>query len=257
MVEIVAEISGNHGGKLGNAMMLIQAAKQVGADAVKLQCFDPIRLAQRRETNPAVLEAAKGRDLAALYAQTHTPAQWFPVLFKLADDLKIPIFSSVFDPLDVEFLEALHCPRYKISSFELGDKALLEACGKTGKPIVMSASLKAPLMLITLAVDVAMSYTPDVTLLHATGYDKPDLSGADFRRFDQLNSRFPRVGLSDHTASIGGAVAMARRGAQMIEVHLRLSDIDTPDRDFSYTPQGLYHLVKNVQRIIQPWLPLS
>ena len=38
---IVAEISGNHGGQIQNAIKLIKKAKEAGADAVKLQTYTP------------------------------------------------------------------------------------------------------------------------------------------------------------------------------------------------------------------------
>ena len=38
---VVAELSGNHGGELGRALDLIDAAAASGADAVKLQTYRP------------------------------------------------------------------------------------------------------------------------------------------------------------------------------------------------------------------------
>ena len=41
---VVAEISGNHNGKLYNAIKLIRAAKKSGADAIKIQLYTPYYL---------------------------------------------------------------------------------------------------------------------------------------------------------------------------------------------------------------------
>ncbi|MFS6835678.1 N-acetylneuraminate synthase family protein, partial [Staphylococcus aureus] len=112
MTEIVAEISGNHGGVLYNAVRLIVAAADAKADAAKFQCFDPVRLAKRRADNPEVTALAGGVPLIELYRQTHTPQAWFPELIRVAQSCGLQWFSSVFDPEDVAFLETLGCPRY-------------------------------------------------------------------------------------------------------------------------------------------------
>jgi len=153
MTEIVAEISGNHGGSLDNALRLILDANEAGADAVKFQCFHPDRLAVRRSKNPEVVRLAGGVPLSRLYRMTHTPRAWFPELIKHATTYGLKWFSSVFDPDDVAFLETLDCPRYKISAFEMLDWDIIKAVRETGKPIVMSVR---PM--------------PGVTILQATDY---------------------------------------------------------------------------------------
>ena len=197
MTEIVAEISGNHGGKIAFAMRLMEEAVEAGADAVKFQCFDPERLAARRADNPEVLRLAGGVPLLDLYRRIHTPREWFPILADYAEHLDIPWFSSVFDPLDVAYLETVQCPRYKISAFEMLDWDIIQAVRETGKPIVLSVR---PM--------------EGVTILRATDYD----------------GHVPAMGLSSHGPLV------PTPGAPMVEYHLKLPDVETPDSDFSLTP---------------------
>src|SRR5262245_31850436 len=136
--EIVAEISGNHGGTIGNALRLIREAKKAGADAVKFQCFEPEALAAKRigvvwHGKPMTYD-----ELVALYNKTHTPKEWFKGLIRQCEDIGIDWFASAFSPEDVDFLETLNCPRYKISAYEMLDWELIRAVVKTGKPIIMS-----------------------------------------------------------------------------------------------------------------------
>ncbi len=187
MTEIVAEISGNHGGSLDNALRLILDANEAGADAVKFQCFDPERLARRRASNLEIYHLAGGTPLIELYRQIWTPQRWFPALIEQAERYGLKWFSSVFDPADVAFLEALGCPRYKISAFEMLDWDIIKAVRETGKPIVMS-----------------VRPTTDVTILWATNYDGTATS----------------PGLSAH----GPLTPMA--GAPMVEYHLKLDDVE-------------------------------
>lgn len=198
MTEIVAEISGNHGGKIEHALALIKAAKGAGADAVKFQCFEPERLAAKRAQNMEVVALAKGQDLLELYRQTHTPKPWFPELIAYCNEIGIAWFSSVFDPFDVAFLETLDCPRYKISAFEMLDWELIRAVRETGKPIVMS-----------------VRPANNVTILNATDYD----------------GNFVPFGLSAH-----GLVIPTNPACPMVEWHLKLPWMETLDSDFSLEP---------------------
>lgn len=213
MTEVICELSGNHNGSLVNALKLVTAAKEIGADAVKFQCFDPVRLAAKRD-RPEVLALAGGVPLIDLYRQIWTPWTWFPTLVAHCKDLDIAWFSSVFDPLDVAFLETLDCPRYKISAFEMLDWELIRAVRQTGKPIVMS-----------------VRPTADVMVLHATAYD---------------GSVVP-LGISDHGALSDCVVGHLQ--VPMIEWHLKLPGVDTPDSEFSLTPDEMRRKIQAVRSI--------
>jgi sialic acid synthase SpsE len=213
MTEIVAEISGNHGGSLENACRLIAEAKKAGADTVKFQCFEPERLALKRASNPYVRELAGGHPLFELYRRMHTPKTWFKALRECAYRHDIPWFSSVFDPADVAFLETMGCPRYKISAFEMLDGDLINAVVATGKPIVMS-----------------IRPMPGLTILRASPYGAKAAEA---------------LGLSDH--SVEGSPFAAFHPT--IERHICLPDVETPDTEFSSTPEQFADYVKSIRGI--------
>jgi sialic acid synthase SpsE len=58
----------------------------------------------------------KGRRLYDLYKATEPPREWFPELLLHARKIGITIFSFVFSPEDVDFLEQFNPPAYKIAS---------------------------------------------------------------------------------------------------------------------------------------------
>jgi sialic acid synthase SpsE len=214
MTEVVAEISGCHNGDINNAVRLIREAKRAGADAVKLQCFEPKRLAAKRSKSRRVVELAANfhqRDLLSLYQEIHTPKIWFPTLIRIAQMESIPWLSSVFDPEDVAFLEMLNCPRYKISAFEMLDGDLINAVVATGKPIIISVR----------PVD-------GVTILRATEYDDKE-DGA--------------LGVSDHSANM----RFVSYRCPMVERHLRLPDVPCHDEAFSSTPDEFREYVKTIR----------
>jgi N-acetylneuraminate synthase len=214
MTEIVAEISGAHGGDRNNALRLISEAKAAGADAVKFQCFQAERLALKRSNHSRAVALASdfhGATLLDLYRATQTPREWFPDLIARAYREGVAWFSSVFDPDDVAFLETLDCPRYKISAFEMLDGDLINAVVATGKPIVMS-----------------IRPMDGLTILRATEYDgKEDTA----------------LGISDHSNNM----RFISYRCPMVERHLQLPDVPSPDDFFSSTPNDFRRYVAAIR----------
>src|SRR5690349_17392751 len=103
MTQIIAELSGNHGGDLGKAKELIRAAAKAGCYAAKVQCY-----------TPGDLDAEN----AALYERLKVPLEWYPELFEVARVADILFFASVFAPWAVSFLSEFKPPFIKTASPE-------------------------------------------------------------------------------------------------------------------------------------------
>ena len=242
-IEIIAEISGCHGGSLENAKKLIVEAHLAGATGVKFQCFEPKRLAARRMSHPRI--GLTYDDLVALYKQTVTPLEWFPELIGFANQGGLTWHASVFDPNDIACLETLNCPRYKISSFETYDM-LVGAVMETKKPLIISVNQGDDFF--------PPKYYP-MTILHATDYAVP-ARAANLKRLRQwtwADKTFPgqhwRWGLSDHTTDHHTGEIAATYGASMIEWHLRLLGVETPDDAFSWTWKAFEMKAKRIREI--------
>lgn len=240
----VAELSGNHRGSEEHAYDLITAAAEAGADAVKLQTFEPKQLVG----NPKFkIEAGPwaGRNLVELYQKTWTPKTWHKGLFAAAHKQGLEIFSSPFSREDVDFLEGLDCALYKIPSFEILDLDLIRYVAQTKKPIVISTGM-ASLSEIEEAVDEAwVAGVNDITVLKCTsGYPAP-VAEANLATMLDLHEYFGarvKVGISDHTLGVSTAVAAVALGAVMVEKHLKTVALapdvgENADEDFSVTPQ--------------------
>ena len=107
-VYIIAELSANHNGKLQNALDTFKAAKEVGANCIKLQTYtaDTITLNCRKDDfliNQDTLW--DGKYLYDLYSEASSPWEWHKELFEYARSIEIDIFSSPFDKSAVDFLE--------------------------------------------------------------------------------------------------------------------------------------------------------
>jgi pseudaminic acid synthase len=236
---IVAEISANHRQQFDEAVKLIEAAKEAGADAVKLQTYTPDTItikSERAEFRIGGGTPWDGKTLYDLYAEACMPWEWQPKLKKVADKLGIDLFSTPYDKTAVDFLEGMGVPAYKVASFEIVDIPLIEYIASKGKPIIISTGM-ATLDEIDEAVQAAREAS-QIALLKCTSAYPALPEEMNLRTIPYLAEKFKvPIGLSDHTLGIAVPVAAVALGASIIEKHLTLSrSTPTPDSAFSSEP---------------------
>lgn len=130
---IIAELSANHNGSLQNALDTIKAAKEVGANAIKLQTYTADTLTLNSNREDFVIKGGTlwdNKTLYELYEEAYTPWEWHKELFEYARSLDLDIFSTPFDKSAVDFLKQFNPSAYKIASFEITDYALIEYTAK-------------------------------------------------------------------------------------------------------------------------------
>jgi pseudaminic acid synthase len=253
-VYIIAELSANHNQNFEQAVALVRAAKEVGADAVKLQTYTPDTL-----TVPSDKEYFRigggtlwdGRTLYDLYSEAYMPWEWQPTLKEIADDIGIDLFSTAFDPMAVDFLEEMGVPIHKVASFEIVDIPLIEKMARTGKPLIISTGM-ATLGEVEEAVQAARrAGATQVALLKCTSAYPAPPEEMNLRTIPHLAEAFGvPVGLSDHTLGIAVPVAAAALGACIVEKHFTLSrDIPGPDSAFSLEPHEFKAMVDAIRTV--------
>ncbi|QTL34227.1 pseudaminic acid synthase [Pseudoalteromonas viridis] len=251
---IIAEMSANHGGDLNNAFKLLKAAKEAGANAVKLQTYtaDTITLNSTKEdfTLPGDNPWEAHKTLYSLYEKAYTPWEWHDALFEEGKRLGLDIFSSPFDDSAVELLESLGAPAYKIASPEITDVALLKRVAQTKKPVILSTGI-ANYADIELAVSVLRDNGCEqlAILKCTTAYPTP-FAECNLRTIPDLKAAFNCVaGLSDHTLGIVAPVAAVTLGAKIIEKHFVLDKADdSVDAFFSLDQSEFALLVSSVRQ---------
>lgn len=251
-VYLIAELSANHGQKFEKAERLVAAAKEAGADAVKLQTYTPDTMTINSERKYFRIGGGTlwdGRTLHDLYAEAFTPWEWQPKLKKIAEDAGMDLFSSPFDETAVDFLEGMGVPAYKVASFELVDLPLIRKMAATGKPMIMSTGM-ATVDEIEEALRTAREAgAREIALLKCTSEYPSPAEEMNLRGIPELARRFGvPVGLSDHTMGIAAPVAAVALGACIIEKHLTLARADGgPDGAFSLEPREFASMVDAVR----------
>jgi pseudaminic acid synthase len=251
-VYIVAEMSANHNHNFDQAIRIIEAAKEAGADAIKLQTYSPDTMTIDVHNKFFQIKGTvwEGKNLYDLYGEAYTPWEWQPKLKKIAEKLKIDLFSSPFDQTAVDYLVKLDMPAYKIASFELVDLPLIRHIAETGKPVIMSTGL-ASLAEIDEAVKIFREAGGNqIALLKCTSAYPAPLEEMNLRTIPHLAEVFDvPVGISDHTIGIEAAIAAVALGACIVEKHFTLSrHFYGPDSSFSIEPEELKALVKAIRR---------
>jgi len=250
---LVAELSANHLQKFELAVDTIKAAKEAGADAIKLQTYTPDTITIDSDNECFKIKGTlwEGKTLYNLYKEAYTPWEWLPKLQKLAEDLGLVFFSSPFDKTAVDFLEDLNVPAYKVASFEITDIPLIEYIASKGKPIIISTGI-ATLADIEEAVNACKRMgNEQIILLKCTSAYPAPIEEANLLTIPNMAETFGTiVGLSDHTLGSSVAIASVALGAKIIEKHFILDrDLGGPDAAFSMEPEEFKEMVRSVRDV--------
>jgi pseudaminic acid synthase len=251
-VYIVAELSANHNQDYEQAVRIMHAAKEAGADAVKLQTYTADTITVKSDREYFRIGGGTlwdGRTLHDLYGEAYTPWEWQPKLKEVAENLGLDFFSSPFDDTAVDFLEEMNVPAYKLASPELVDISLIQKMARTGKPLIMSTGM-ATLEEIEEAVNAArQAGATQLALLKCTSTYPAQPQQMNLRTIPDLARQFEvPVGLSDHTMGVFVPVVAVALGACIIEKHLTLDrSLKGPDSGFSLEPQEFRAVVDAVR----------
>lgn len=247
---VIAEISGNHLGRLNRALDLVRAAKEAGATFVKIQHYKPETITVKSSLPEFVVKSGlwAGKSLWNLYAEAMTPWEWTSEIDAVAREEGIPWFSTPFDETAVDFLEGFDVPMYKVASFEIVDLPLIRHVAETGKPIIISTGM-ASVEEIDAAVEAARRAGAwDITLLRTNSAYPASPKEMDLMAIPFMQERWGLpVGLSDHTLGATSAIVASALGARVFEKHFTIARSDGgPDAAFSAEPDEMADYVRQV-----------
>ena len=251
-VYIIAELSANHNGSIKTAKETIKAAKEIGANAIKLQTYTADTMTLNSKNPDFMIDGGTlwdGKNLYELYEWAYTPWEWHEELFDYARSLGIDIFSTPFDKSAVDFLETLNPSAYKIASFEITDYELIRYTASKQKPIIISTGV-ATIDEILDVVNICKSEgNSDIVLLKCTSEYPAPFEEANLKTIANMRDTFGvEVGFSDHTMGHIAPVVAVTLGAKVIEKHFILDkNIGGADSGFSLDKQEFGDMIKAIR----------
>ncbi|ADG94598.1 pseudaminic acid synthase [Arcobacter nitrofigilis DSM 7299] len=251
-VYVIAELSANHNGSLQIALDTIKAAKECGANAIKLQTYTADTLTLNCKNDDFMVKGGTlwdGKNLYELYEWASTPWEWHKELFDYARSIDLDIFSTPFDKSAVDFLEQFNPSAYKIASFEITDYNLIRYVAKKKKPIIISTGI-ATLEEIHDVVKICEDEgNEDIILLKCTSSYPAPLEEANLKTIPDMKERFNvEVGFSDHTLGSTAPIIAVAYGAKIIEKHFILDkSVGGADAEFSMEKDEFSFMVKAIR----------
>jgi len=249
---IIAELSANHNGNLKNALDTIKAAKEIGANCIKLQTYTADTMTLNCKKEDFIIKGGTlwdDRKLYDLYTEAYTPWEWHEKLFDYAREIDIDIFSSPFDKTAVDFLEQFNPSAYKIASFEITDYKLVRYTASKMRPIIISTGI-ATIDEIQDVVDICRDVgNNNIVLLKCTSAYPAPLEDANLATIPNLAQTFNVIsGFSDHTLGSTAPIVAVTLGAKVIEKHFILDkSIGGADADFSLDRKEFANMIKEIR----------
>ncbi len=250
---IIAEMSANHAGSLERAKEIIHAAKESGADCIKIQTYtsDTLTIDCHNKYFQVENGTWEGENLYSLYGKAYTPWDWQPLLKEEADKVGIDFLSTPFDKTSVDFLEEMGMDFYKIASFEMIDLPLLKYVAEKGKPIIMSTGMASLEEIKEATETIYQTGNKQLAIMKCSSAYPADPADMHLKTISDMIRRFQiPVGLSDHSMGFFSATTAVALGASIIEKHFCLSrEIENPDASFSMTPAEFQEMVTNIRKV--------
>ncbi|MBE7414466.1 MAG: N-acetylneuraminate synthase [Deltaproteobacteria bacterium] len=251
---IIAEAGVNHNGSMENALQMVDAAAEAGADAIKFQTFSAERVVTRRAEKAAYqVNTTKTGPQLEMLKRYELDEKMHLRLIERCRERGIRFLSTPFDLKSIELLSGLGLDILKIPSGEITNLPYLRKVGGLGKKVLLSTGMSEMGEVRAAIEALALSGTPKgrITALHCTTEYPTPMEDANLRAMATMREALDvRVGYSDHTPGIEAALAAAALGAEVIEKHFTLDKtMEGPDHRASLEPGELKAMVLGIRKV--------
>ncbi len=252
-VFFIAEIGVNFQGDLNLAKKMIVKAKEIGVDAVKFQSWrkETLMIEKLWKNKEADIKEFGFKNMEELLDHLSLTPDEIRELKEFSDNQGIYFSSTPVNFEDIDLLDELNVPFFKIASCDLDNLPLIEYAAKKGRPMVISTGM-GNLKEIAMAVETVLSTgNENIILLHCVSLYPPDDKLINLKNIEYLKEIFELpVGFSDHTLGITIPLASIALGANVVEKHFTF-DKSLPgwDHKISATPDEFRNLISEGKRI--------
>ena len=250
---IIAEIGINFNGSLENCYKMIDMSVEAGCDAAKFQIFSAKNLYPKSagELDWKDDKEEYSYDIYEAVERFELPNDWIDKLINYCSDKSIDFMASISDIEGLNFAVNSGMKTIKLTSYTITNIPLIEACAKTGLPIIMSTG-GATIGETEEAVNTVLKYHNDLTLLHCSIQYPTNLKDVNMGVMDTFAKVFPKIkiGYSDHTQEPSDApVQSIYLGGSVVEKHITLDkQMKGPDHFFALEPDELKEMVTDIRK---------
>ncbi len=247
---IIAEIGNNHNGDMGLARKAIETAARVGADAVKFQKRDLSEVfIQEMLSRPQTHSRALGATYGEYRQKMELDEKQLRELKKYSHSLGLAFFVTPFDLKSAALLAKIGMDAWKISSFDVNHKPLLEFVAKQKQPVFISFGMTTSEESDE-AIQTILKYNKQLIINHCVSvYPTPpeelNLGAVKtmIKRYDPLP-----VGYSGHEVGFIPTVVAVGLGASTVERHFTL-DKSLPGPDHATVSLDVNEFAEMVKQI--------
>ena len=246
---VIAEIGSNHNGDMNLCLELIDAAVAAGANAVKFQSWSEESLISKQEYEKNTEYSDKKKHFGSLREMVRA--------YQLSDDQHrqaaahcrdrgIEFCSTPFSEAEVDLLDDLEVPFFKIASMDVDNLPLVRYAARKGKPLLLSTGMASMAEICRLVEAVREVGSDQIVLLHCVSLYPPDVGLMNLRNIKMLRDVFDvPTGFSDHSIGTALPLAAIALGACLVEKHFTLdTQMDGWDHAISAEPGDLSVIVE-------------
>ena len=218
-LKIIAEIGSVHDGSLGNAIKLIELARECGAHAVKFQTHIPEHESLKNAPSPTYFN---NESRFNYFKRTAFQLKEWKILRDVCIQNQVELVSSPFSHQAVDLLMNVGLETLKIASGEVSNVPLLEYIAGLDVKVILSSGMSD-----WTELDRAFEIFSDkskLTVMQCSSMYPCNDFNVGINIIQEFSNRYQcEYGFSDHTMTTAASIGAVCFGATVIEKHITFS----------------------------------